>query len=85
MFIDYNKYRKREREVNLMKYQVTIYSEKYKPISTIITVEDTATKQEILNKGVVKIAQKRYWDKKDLIKYGYTKVKHRPYVEPSQG
>lgn len=64
-----------------MKYQVTIYAEKYKPISTIVDVKDTLSRSEIIARGVLKIAQKKYWNKSDMIKYGYTKVKCREYEE----
>ena len=36
-------------------------------------------KKEIINKGVVKICQKRYWTQRDLKKYGYLKAKVRVY------
>lgn len=65
-----------------MKYQVTIYNpeNKYKPISTIVDVA-TTDKQNIIKQGVTKICVKRFWNKDDLKKWGYTKVKYRPYEE----
>ena len=67
----------------MKQYQVTLHtvSGKYKPVSCIITTDLTLedNKKEIINKGVVKICQKRYWTKKDLTTYGYTKAKIREY------
>lgn len=67
----------------MKQYQVTLtsVSGKYKPVSCIITTELTldTDKKEIINKGVVKICQKRYWTNRDLVKYGYTKAKVREY------
>lgn len=67
----------------MKQYQVTLnsVSGKYKPVSCIITTDlslDT-DKKEIINKGVTKICQKRYWTKRELTKYGYTKAKVREY------
>ena len=71
-------------------YQVTLTSVngKYKPVSCIVNIEQAetadltqikASKDEIVKKGIVKIAQKRYWTNADLKKFGYTKVKCRLY------
>lgn len=46
-------------------------------ITTDLTLKDN--KKEIINKGVVKICQKRYWTQRDLKNYGYTKAKVREY------
>ena len=66
-----------------MTYQVTLTTTtgKYKPVSCIITTDLTLkdNKKEIINKGVVKICQKRYWTQRDLKNYGYTKAKVREY------
>lgn len=67
----------------MAQYQVTLtdLNGKYKPVSCIITTElslDTH-KKDIINLGVVKICQKRYWTQKDLKKYGYLKAKVRVY------
>lgn len=70
------------------KYQITLYcsTNQYKPVSCIITMkqdDDTnllnnpTTKKEIVHKGIMKICQKRYWSKADLLKYYYTKAKAR--------
>lgn len=65
--------------------QVTLVSTtgKYKPVSTIITVESVRYfkehKQECINKAITKICQKRLWSAADLKRYGYTKVKTREY------
>lgn len=60
----------------------------YKPVSTIVKIEqahddnlllDANRKREIIDKGVIKICQKKYWTSKDIKKYSYTKVKAREY------
>lgn len=72
------------------QYQVTLYcnTKAYKPISTIVRHEqntdddltlDTIARKEIQTKGVKKICMQKYWTKKDLQKYGYTRVKAREY------
>ena len=67
----------------MTQYQVTLTDMlgKYKPVSCIITTDLTLedNKKEIINKGVVKICQKRYWTQKDLKRYGYLKAKVRVY------
>lgn len=76
----------------MKKYQVTIYNPDghYKPISCIVNNEqsdntnwilDKTKRKEIQRKGIIKIAQKRYWTAKDLKKYNYTKCKMRAVVE----
>ena len=72
------------------QYQVTLLcaDNKYRPVSAIVNFEQTTdadltidpTKgKEIRQKGIVKICQKRYWSKADLLKYNYTKCKVRVY------
>ncbi len=67
----------------MAQFQITLtdLNGKYKPVSCIITTDLTLeeNKKEIINLGVVKICQKRYWTKKDLTKYGYLKAKVREY------
>ena len=75
----------------LKSYQVTIYctTNQYKPISTIVKIEqereednlllNKEKKQEIINKGIVKICQKKYWTMREVKQYNYTKVKAREY------
>lgn len=74
----------------IKEYQVTMYcaTGQYKPVSTIVKIEqahddnlllDANRKREIIDKGVVKICQKKYWTSKDIKKYSYTKVKAREY------
>lgn len=74
----------------MKEYQVTMYcaTGQYKPISTIVKIEqvhddnlllDANRKKEIINKGVIKICQKKYWGKREIQKYGYTKVRAREY------
>lgn len=65
----------------MKEYQVTLSckSGKYKPVSTIVKVADSATKAEIQRKGIVKICQKRMWSNADLKKYEYVLCKIREY------
>lgn len=67
----------------MAQYQVTLNTTtgKYKPVSCIITTDLTLedNKKEIINKGIIKICQKRYWTQMDLKKYGYLKAKVREY------
>ena len=64
-----------------MQYQVTLICEngKYKPVSAIVTVETETEKSVLSRKGIEKICIARNWTKKDLQRYGYTKVKMRVY------
>ena len=61
-----------------MKYQVTFFSEKYKPVACIIESESRA---RILTtdwkKAAVKICTKRGWTRQDMADYGYTTFKSR--------
>ena len=78
----------------MKSYQVTLYcsTNQYKPISTIVNIEQqtdnnllmTDRKQEIINKGIVKICQKKYWTKRELQQYNYTRVKAREYVKENK-
>ena len=72
------------------QYQVTLIcaTGQYRPVSTIVTIEqesndnlllDLNKKQEIIQKGVVRICQQRYWTDRDRRKYVYTRVKARVY------
>lgn len=72
----------------IKKYQVTIYNPDgyYKPISCIINNEqsdntnwalDKIKQKEIQQKGVIKIANRKYWTKSDLKRYNYSKCKVR--------
>ena len=68
-----------------MKIQITLYSTtgKYKPVSTIIEVENIEefkqNKNKYYKKAILNICHNRYttWD--DLKKDGYTIVKYREY------
>lgn len=76
-----------------VKYQVTLFCStgQYRPISCIVIMkqEETAinllntkeTRKEITNKGIIKICQKRYWTKQDLLNYQYLKVKAKKIEE----
>ena len=75
----------------MKEYQVTMMcvTGQYKPISTIVKVEqqddvnlllDQEQKKNIVNKGVVAICHKKYWTTREVKKYGYIKVKCREYV-----
>ena len=63
------------------QYQVTLICEngKYKPVSTIVTMEETTDRKAIMREGEKKIMIKRYWSMADLTRYGYTKGKIREY------
>ena len=63
------------------QYQVTLICDngKYKPVSTIVTLEETTDKKVIMREGQRKIMIQRYWSMADLKKYGYTKGKVREY------
>ena len=63
------------------QYQVTLICEngKYKPVSTIVTMEETTDRKAIMREGQKKIMIKRYWSMADLASYGYTKGKIREY------
>ena len=63
------------------QYQVTLICEngKYKPVSTIVTMEETTDRRTIMREGQKKIMIKRYWSMADLTRYGYTKGKIREY------
>jgi hypothetical protein len=74
------------------KYQITLFcsSGEYKPVACIVNNEqsdnadwtlDKIKRKELQRKGIIKIAQKRYWTTEDLKKYHYTKCKMRAVVE----
>lgn len=76
----------------IKQYQVTLYcaTGQYKPVSAIVKrtqkensnlLLDEKQKKEIIKQGVIKICQKRYWTKQDILKYHYTKVKTREYTK----
>lgn len=64
----------------MMKFQVTFFSEKYKPVACIVESE---SRLEILNKGkaykkaLEKICSKRNWSLSMMKSYGYTTFKVR--------
>lgn len=67
-----------------MTIQVTLISEGgYRPLSTLLEVENWATyqadKRKWNDRAIVKICGKRYMTAYDLKKYGYTTLKARPY------
>lgn len=72
------------------QYQVTMVcaTGRYRPVSTIVTIEqenednlllNPKKKKEIIDKGIIRICQKRYWTSREVVQYGYTKVKARVY------
>lgn len=65
----------------LKEYQVTMLDPEnhYKPVSAIVKMDDSSTRQEIAREGQRKIMQKRYWSMRDVKKYGYSKIKVREY------
>ena len=68
-----------------MKIQITLYSTtgKYKPVSTIIEVENIEefkqNKNKYYKKAILNICHSRYTTWNDLKKDGYTIVKYREY------
>lgn len=75
----------------LKKYQVTIYctTGEYRPVSCII-IRDTdnitrlgerAFIDALKKDGIQKICAQRNWNKADLLRYHYTKMKMREYDE----
>lgn len=65
----------------MAQYQVTLIctTGQYKPVSTLIDLPLGTTKKEIIEKGIIKIAQKRRWTNADLKRLGYTSYKARKY------
>ena len=69
----------------MVTYQITLFdkSGKYKPVSALVTVENTEyfknNREKVKIAGVVKICQKRGWTQRELEKYGYTTCKIRIY------
>lgn len=72
-----------------MQVQVTLYDRggRYKPVSTLVTVESEdwfqSHREEVKISGVIKICQKRGWTQKDLEKYNYKTCRMRIY-DPEQ-
>lgn len=75
------------------QYQVTLKcaTGEYRPVSAIVAFEQTdesnllldkEQKQLIIKQGIEKICIKRYWTKKELQRYHYTKVMTREYKNP---
>lgn len=68
-----------------MQIQVTLSTEngKYKPITTLINVDSVkdfnTNQKEYIRKAKIRMCVQRYWDGKDLQKYGYTKLSVRVY------
>lgn len=64
-----------------MKVQFTLFSDNYKPVSTIIMVESAKDFRENYKahqkRAITNICAKRYWDSSDLKEFGYNKVKYR--------
>ena len=75
----------------IKEYQVTLFctTNQYKPVSCIIkrnqTIDEDLSKNKeskrlLINEGVKKICNKKYWSKTDVFsKYNYTKAKVRLY------
>lgn len=69
----------------MIQIQVTLIdnTNKVKPVSTLVNVDSVLYfkehKQEVINKGIVRICQQRYWTKRDLQKNNYLTVKTRLY------
>lgn len=73
----------------MKRYQVTMYctTGEYRPISCIIKRDEEEIdrlgkqgfKEKLKRDGVQKICALRCWDKADLVRYHYTRVKIREY------
>lgn len=66
-----------------MLVQITLYSEKYKPMSTIIEVPNAQefldNKREYKDRAIDKICAQRKTSRYWLKYYGYTIIKYREY------
>ena len=63
-----------------IKYQLTMFSEKYKPIATTVFAEsrqDFVYNRKPYKDAIIKICAKRSWTLKDLEENGYTKWRVR--------
>lgn len=69
----------KERITAMTEYQVTLIDKNnhFRPVSTIVKVEGEFVKQDVINRGIQKICNQRYWTKKELM--SYQQVKIRPY------
>lgn len=69
----------------MFQVQVTMYSDRFKPVSCVIACESKeyflAHKEEVRTQGIIKICQKRLWNKHHVKEYGYTKSRMREYDE----
>lgn len=68
----------------MMQIQITLVSDKgYKPVSTVVKVVDLAdwrdNQKAYKTRALQNICAQRYWDKRDLTRYGYTSMKCRRY------
>lgn len=76
----------RQENPNLNKFQVTFFSETYRPVACIIEtdknfVEIVKNEKQFRKMAIVKICQKRGWTMKDFTDYGYGKYKYRRIKE----
>lgn len=72
----------RQENPNLNKFQVTFFSETYRPVACIIEteknfVEFVRNENTFRLMAIVKICQKRGWTKKEFTEFGYSKFKYR--------
>ena len=92
IYVCYNNSTKKGMMTMKRQYQVTLkcVTGQYRPVSVIVTMEqdnndnlllNKEQKSIIIKKGIEKICIQRYWGKKDLIKYNYTKVMTREYIK----
>ena len=77
---------KQKKDNNNIIIQVTLFdvNGKYKPISTLIEVENIdyykEHSKEVKTKAIQKICNQRLLSGKELVKLGYTKIKVRNYT-----
>lgn len=67
-----------------MTYQVTLFADKYKPVSALVDTDpidmtNKEAKKKIVSAGIKKICVKRLWKSTDLKRYGYGRAKVREY------
>lgn len=77
---------KQKRDNNNIIIQITLFDVegKYKPVSTLIEVESVAWykehEKECRQKAIQKICLQRNWTGKELLNYGYKRIKVRNYT-----
>lgn len=68
----------------MLQIQITLISDKgNKPVSTVVKAKDLedwkANQTAYKTRALQNICAQRYWDKRDLVRHGYTSMKCRRY------